>query len=62
MSGDNPIQYQLRRRYWDGTRMHLVGEILSFPEGGAPRSAVPVKATELAGVEKSAPASTKATK
>ena len=37
------VKYKLRRRFFDGLRLHDVGTILSFPEGGAPSSAVLVK-------------------
>ena len=38
-----PVEYRLRRRFFDGLRLHDVGTVLSFPEGGAPSSAVRVK-------------------
>jgi len=52
------LQYQLRRRYWDGMRMHTVGDILSFPKGGAPSSAKLVESDKSAGK----PAAAKTTK
>jgi hypothetical protein len=42
-------EYKLRRKYWDGQRIHGVGEVLSFPVGKAPRTA------ELVAVETPTP-------
>lgn len=35
--------YRLGREYYDGTRLYLRGEIVEFPIGGAPRTAVMVE-------------------
>lgn len=33
--------YKLKHAYWDGKQEHRVGSVLDFPEGTAPKSAVP---------------------
>lgn len=43
-AGPKTLQYRLRAKYWDGTRVHTVGDIVSFVEGKQPRSAVLVSA------------------
>ena len=42
-------EFKLKANYWDGQRLHLVGDTVSFPEGvKAPRSAVAVKTVQPA--------------
>ena len=52
------LSYRLRGKYWDGTIIHYVGEIIQFPEGGQPRSAVLVTSAAPAAPVVSAPVGT----
>ena len=39
------LAYRLRKRYWDGQRIHAAGSVLKFAEGSAPKDAKVVEST-----------------